>query len=208
MVTWRWAAVFLLALAVLFGWPTWCGPAQAREEKRAAPPARGGSAAPQRQPQRQGRTPGVHSPGVQHPGVLHPGVRQPGARHPAGPGVGRHEWSHREFRHFAAHEQRLWQEGRWHYGWHDGRSGWWWGVGELGLLYWYAEPFYPYPPLVSEIVVESPAVVVQPSAAAPLAAPPAKWYWCESLRTYYPYVKECPGGWVETDPDTPPPSAP
>jgi hypothetical protein len=43
-------------------------------------------------------------------------------------------------------------------------------------------------------------------AAAPAAAPPggsAVWYYCESSKTYYPYVGECKEGWKEV-PATPP----
>jgi len=43
-------------------------------------------------------------------------------------------------------------------------------------------------------------------AAAPATAPPggsAVWYYCESSKTYYPYVSECKEGWKEV-PATPP----
>ena len=31
------------------------------------------------------------------------------------------------------------------------------------------------------------------------------WYYCKKSRTYYPYVKECPGGWQRVTPQPPPP---
>jgi hypothetical protein len=31
------------------------------------------------------------------------------------------------------------------------------------------------------------------------------WYYCESPRGYYPYVKSCPGGWMKVVPETVPP---
>lgn len=31
-------------------------------------------------------------------------------------------------------------------------------------------------------------------------APPRYWYYCEQSRTYYPYVRECPGGWMTVVP--------
>jgi hypothetical protein len=41
--------------------------------------------------------------------------------------------------------------------------------------------------------------------AEPLMQDPY-WYYCEESRTYYPYVKECPGGWLPVVPNTAPPS--
>ena len=39
-----------------------------------------------------------------------------------------------------------------------------------------------------------PPVVVAPAVAG--APPPVRmWYFCESARTYYPYVAYCPEGW-------------
>jgi hypothetical protein len=26
------------------------------------------------------------------------------------------------------------------------------------------------------------------------------WYYCDASRAYYPYVKQCPGGWREVSP--------
>ncbi len=31
------------------------------------------------------------------------------------------------------------------------------------------------------------------------------WYYCETPRGYYPYVRSCPGGWMRVVPDTVPP---
>ena len=95
-------------------------------------------------------------------------------------------------------------------GWHRGGPGWW-GVG-LGLgLGWdavYADPYlgYPYPTYVypygpAAVVVEPsapPAAMVQPNPP-----PVSNWYYCDSAKGYYPYVKDCPEGW-RTVPATPP----
>jgi hypothetical protein len=68
---------------------------------------------------------------------------------------------------------------------HIGRSGWWWIVD--GAWYFYPPPVYPYPdPYV-------PPAVAMP---APAPAAPASWYYCQSLREYYPYVTACPEPWV------------
>lgn len=81
------------------------------------------------------------------------------------------------------------------FGRHDGRTGWWWGVGGAWYLYPYpAYPYsyaYPYP-----YSWEPPLALADPPASGPPAAPPIQyWYYCEASRTYYPYVQTCPGGW-------------
>jgi hypothetical protein len=44
--------------------------------------------------------------------------------------------------------------------------------------------------------------------AVPPQAPAAQedyyWYHCDKPEGYYPYIKECPGGWQKVSP-TPPP---
>jgi hypothetical protein len=71
----------------------------------------------------------------------------------------------------------------WVHGWHDGRYGWWWAGPDI----WYSNPapayydYYGLPP---------------PGYVAP-AAPAAQfnWYYCDSAKGYYPYVRSCAGGW-------------
>jgi len=47
----------------------------------------------------------------------------------------------------------------------------------------------------------APAVIgPQPMAAAPSMAPGAYWYYCPAARAYYPYVSQCPGGWMQVVP--------
>jgi hypothetical protein len=64
---------------------------------------------------------------------------------------------------------------------------------------YYYPPAY-YPPAV--IVASPPA----PTQYVERAEPPQAgyWYYCESSRGYYPYVKECPGGWKAVPPAPPP----
>ena len=94
--------------------------------------------------------------------------------------------------------------------WHHGRArvgvGFYFGVPVSGFPYYYPPYYAYYPPYYP------PAVVVQPQptvyieqggapAAAPAPAPAANyWYYCAGSRTYYPYVKECPGGWQRVAP--------
>jgi hypothetical protein len=105
-----------------------------------------------------------------------------------------------------------------HYG-HYGRYGYGPGFGiVIGAPYWgyypYAPPPYPYgyPPAVA--VPQSPPVYVEqgqpappPQAQAPQAPPAQVWYFCPGENGYYPYVRQCPGGW-QTVPAQPPPSPP
>jgi hypothetical protein len=62
----------------------------------------------------------------------------------------------------------------------------------------YPPPYYYYYP---------PRIVVAPAAPPPVyieqqQAPATSgfWYYCASSRAYYPYVKECPEGWMQESP--------
>jgi hypothetical protein len=88
-------------------------------------------------------------------------------------------------------------------GWHRGGAGWWgvglglglgWEAGYFGSPYYpYADFYYPYVPStgIVESVPQPTAPVEQPSS------PPAtsNWYYCESAKAYYPYVRQCPEPW-------------
>ena len=77
---------------------------------------------------------------------------------------------------------------------------------------WYYPPPYYYPPYsyYPPVVVQQPAPVYveqQQAPVAPAAAPAATnyWYYCAAAKGYYPYVKECPGGWERVLPQPPGP---
>ncbi|OGA15975.1 MAG: hypothetical protein A3I63_10375 [Betaproteobacteria bacterium RIFCSPLOWO2_02_FULL_66_14] len=77
----------------------------------------------------------------------------------------------------------------------------------IGWPYWgpYVAPFpYYYPPYQERIVVvpSEPTVYVEQPRAAP-AADAGYWYYCGGAGAYYPYVKECPGGWQRVAPRPP-----
>jgi len=57
--------------------------------------------------------------------------------------------------------------------------------------YWY--PPY-YPPVYTTPVITEPPTYIEQSPA------PSYWYYCESAREYYPYVQQCPGGWLTVVP--------
>ena len=98
-----------------------------------------------------------------------------------------------------------------------GGPGWWpvMGLG-LGLGMWelshpyYAYPYYNYdaPPII--IQQQSPDVYVQPApqyAPAPPVPEPNFWYYCQEAQGYYPYIKQCPQGWMKVVPTPPAPQA-
>lgn len=68
-----------------------------------------------------------------------------------------------------------------------------------GYGYYPYYPYYPYEPAyTAPVVVESqPQTYIQQSPAS------SYWYYCEDARAYYPYVKECPAGWLTVAPQAP-----
>jgi hypothetical protein len=87
-----------------------------------------------------------------------------------------------------------------HGGGHGG--GVWYGI-HLGVpLYWpwYYSPYYApyspyyYPPAVVTVPHDPPVYIERADEyAAP--GPADYWYYCDQAKAYYPYVKDCPGGW-------------
>lgn len=78
------------------------------------------------------------------------------------------------------------------------------GAPFYGGPYWgpwwhYPPPYYYYP---------GPAVVVPAQPTTYIEQPAADtagwWYYCDTSRGYYPYVKECPSGWQRVPPAPPP----
>lgn len=101
---------------------------------------------------------------------------------------------------------------------HGGGAGWWgFGLG-LGLgweaahiitpYYYPAYPVYYYGPPVYYYPASPPAVVISSPGGGAATAPPSapsvpNWYYCDSAKGYYPYVRQCPEAW-RTVPATPP----
>jgi hypothetical protein len=78
----------------------------------------------------------------------------------------------------------------------------WWGA-PYGYGYpGYGYPYYSAPPV---IIQQQPQEYVQQPAAQPEQQ--QYWYYCSESKTYYPYVKKCPGGWMRVVP-TPTPAPP
>lgn len=76
-----------------------------------------------------------------------------------------------------------------------------WGPGYYSPWpYGYYPPYQPYgyyPPVVAPY--SPPAYIEQ----APQQAPAGAWFYCAESKSFYPYVRECPGGWQRVSP-TPP----
>lgn len=54
-----------------------------------------------------------------------------------------------------------------------------------------------------QVIVQSPPpVYVEQSAypPAPIQQAQNNWYYCAAAGAYYPYVKQCPGGWQQVTP--------
>ncbi len=84
-----------------------------------------------------------------------------------------------------------------------------WGV-SIGVplfppAYYYPAPAYYYPPYYPPVAAPAAPTAYVEQSAPPQAAPDQSswWYYCADSRAYYPYVKECPGGWQRVAPQPP-----
>jgi len=66
---------------------------------------------------------------------------------------------------------------------------------------WGWDPYW-YPPAYQPPVViqQQPQVYIQPAPPPP----EAYWYYCPDSKAYYPYVQQCPVGWLKVVPKTAP----
>jgi len=90
-----------------------------------------------------------------------------------------------------------WVRGGFHHGFHHGRCCFFGGfalglgVGALATApLWYPAYAYSYP---------YPVYAAPPAPTYP-APPPSYWYYCRNPEGYYPYVPQCPGGWMTVVP--------
>jgi hypothetical protein len=106
--------------------------------------------------------------------------------------VRHHTWGgpHRPYRHYGwRRPYRPWK----HYG--HGHRFYWGGTIVLGP--WFPYGYYPPPPVV---IQQEPPVYVQPEQEQPYY-----WYYCQDPQGYYPYIKNCPDGWMKVVPEVTPP---
>jgi len=71
--------------------------------------------------------------------------------------------------------------------------GWGWGPGWWGSA-GYPYPYYSYPPYV---IQQQPSVY---EMQTPQRDEEYYWYFCPDSKNYYPYVKQCPNGWLKVVP--------
>jgi len=93
------------------------------------------------------------------------------------------------------------------FAWHHHRGHVRFGVLIGAPAFWYYPPPYyyrPYYPPVVAVPASPPVYVERSSAAREEQSADAYWYYCADSRAYYPYVKECPGGWQRVVPQPPP----
>lgn len=64
-------------------------------------------------------------------------------------------------------------------------------------------PYYAYPPTV--VVPATPPVYIQQEITPPVQIQTQYWYYCRNPEGYYPYVKQCPNGWLQVPPQPPTP---
>lgn len=71
--------------------------------------------------------------------------------------------------------------------------------------YPYYDPYYsPYYPPVVVVQPQNPPVYVEQGDSTPgVSSATNYWYYCAASRSYYPYVKECSGGWQKVAPQPP-----
>jgi hypothetical protein len=67
-----------------------------------------------------------------------------------------------------------------------------------------------WPPLIkpgATLVFDVELLRISPPSAetAPQSEPASFWYYCNDAKAYYPYVRECPSGWLQVVPQTTPP---
>jgi hypothetical protein len=67
---------------------------------------------------------------------------------------------------------------------------------------YYYSPYY-YPPAVVSAPAEPPVYIERGEAVEPAPQASPSWYYCADPQGYYPYVKQCPGGWQAVAPQPP-----
>ncbi len=74
----------------------------------------------------------------------------------------------------------------------------------VGPGFFYSPPPYYYQPRVVVVPAPSPVYYIERVGEQPAASlPQGYWYYCGESKTYYPYIKECPGGWQPVAPQPP-----
>ncbi|HUI46046.1 MAG TPA: hypothetical protein VL122_08725 [Nitrospirota bacterium] len=87
-------------------------------------------------------------------------------------------------------------------GWHGG--GYWSGGIWIGGPWWGWGPWWDYPYYYPYDYSDQPIYLQQQSPVYDQQQAPQEqqmyWYFCPDAKAYYPYVKQCPGGWLKVVP--------
>jgi hypothetical protein len=73
--------------------------------------------------------------------------------------------------------------------------------GPIWSPWFYPPPYYYQPQVVVVPPSPSPVYIEQSDVAPDPVAAQQYWYYCAAAKGYYPYVKECPGGWQKVLPE-------
>ena len=76
------------------------------------------------------------------------------------------------------------------------------GIG-IPIWPWWGPPYYPYYYSQPPVVIQQQAPVYEQQA--PVEQQQNYWYFCPDSKAYYPYVKQCPSGWMKVVPTPGPP---
>ena len=84
--------------------------------------------------------------------------------------------------------------------------------GFFGFPYYYPYGYYPYPYYYPYYGYPYSYPYAYPDSAYPDTQLPVPsepqqsyWYYCQDAQGYYPYVRNCPGGWTQVVPTPPEP---
>ena len=83
--------------------------------------------------------------------------------------------------------------------------GYWPGYWGAPYPYYYPAPYYYEPMVTTPPTYIERGDEARPSEARPSASSASGprrdwWYFCPETKTYYPYVKDCAGGWQRVEP--------
>ncbi len=59
-------------------------------------------------------------------------------------------------------------------------------------------PYYTYPQTI--VIPATPPVYIQQEEIRPVQPQTNYWYYCRNPEGYYPYVRQCPDGWLQVAP--------
>lgn len=85
------------------------------------------------------------------------------------------------------------------------------GHGHIGLGFYFGAPYpyyyspypyypYPYPPVIAT-PASPPVYIERGDEQDDQQSGEYYWYHCKKPEGYYPYVKQCPGGWEQVEPE-------